>query len=105
MAIPRTPITPQCTRMGPSLHTARLGCAIAKDTQREVPHMATHYTEGIMMTEKQLDRIHRLQSTALDKGDYTTYWSLSLAVSFALGILKSVDIDLERIERHQRSKP
>ena len=48
MAVSRQTNTPQCTRMGPSLHTARLGCTLAKDTQREVSYVAEDHTEGIM---------------------------------------------------------
>jgi hypothetical protein len=43
-----------------------MGCAFAKDTQREVPHMAAHYTEGTMSTEDAttLYEWQRTQSTA-----------------------------------------
>ena len=55
-----------------------------------------------LITTEQLNTIHRLQTTAMDKGDLATYWALSVAVDFALHML--VDEDLARVERSQRSK-
>jgi len=57
------------------------------------------------ITQEQLDKVHALGRTALDKGDYATYWALSLAVSFALDIPQAIDEDIALVERNQRSKP
>ena len=91
--------------MAPSLHTARLGCALAKDTQREVSHLAEDHTEGIMMTQEQLDKIHELQRVALDNGDRATYWALAVAIDFGLGKSSAVAEDIARVQSDQGRKP
>ena len=58
-----------------------------------------------LITAAQLDRIHVLQGRALDNRDHATYWALSLAVDFALGIPQAVDEDIDRVERNQWRKP
>lgn len=58
-----------------------------------------------MITEDQLDKIHKMQGIALGKKEYSLYWALSLAVSFALDIPRAIDEDIARVERNQRSKP
>lgn len=57
-----------------------------------------------LITAEQLNTIHRLQRTALNRGDHATYWSLSLAITFALDC-GGVDVELNRIDASQRSRP